>query len=236
MMYITRKRQFSRMFVALVLMAIALAAVDAFTMPASVSASARSTSCIKSKTCLKDNSGSNGNEEAGIFDRFLNPVLDDPWLPLNEAGVAQVVAPTLQLFWIAASKSPLPSWAQPLYDTTFVMPRGSFLAPTLVHGAALATCWLVGCIAAEAFKKEAYEGTYAQVLTSTIKAGAFACGLLVLGTQFDLYGEIGFAQPGDSPETDVRIYRALVEVINDIVFEATTLISYRLLRCSLSKM
>jgi hypothetical protein len=40
----------------------------------------------------------------------------------------------------------------------------------------------------------------------------------------------GYVAVGDSPETDARIYRALVELINDIFFEAITLVVWRIFR------
>mgnify|MGYP007080210327 CR=1 FL=1 len=169
--------------------------------------------------------------KSSLFDRFANPKIDDPWLPLTEAGIAQVVAPTFQLFWLAALQSPFPSWAAPLYDPTFAPPRGAFLAPTLVHGAGLACCWLAGCLAAEAYAKDAYEGTIKEVVVSTLKAGAFSSGLLILATQYDLYRDMGgYYQLGFSPETDIQILRHTVELINDIVFEAVVLLIWRIIR------
>lgn len=177
------------------------------------------------------NENDDDDQGGGVIDRFLNPIIDDPALPLTEAGIAQIVAPTLQLLWLRLYSSPDPSWARPLYDYTFT-PRGALLAPTLIHGAGLACCWLAGCVAAQAYKKSAYEGTTVQVISSTLRAGAFACGLLVFATQYDLYGDFGntYVQWGDSPETDLRIYRALVEVINDIFFEFVVLLSWRIVR------
>jgi len=165
-----------------------------------------------------------------ILDRFVDPKIEDPALPLTEAGIAQIVAPSLQLFLLTSIQSPLPSWATPLYDYTF-LPRGYLLAPTLIHGAGLACCWLLGCLAARGFEREAYEGDLPMVLLSTVRAGAFACGIFILATQIDLCIEMkGFVQIGDSPETDLRIYQASVETINDIVFEAITLLSWRAFR------
>lgn len=169
-------------------------------------------------------------KEESILDRFTSPKIDDPALPLTEAGIAQVVAPSLQLFWLASARSPFPSWTTPIYDLTFV-PRGAVLAPTLIHGAGLACCWLLGCLAVKGYEQETFEGELPQVVLSTIKAGAFACGLLIMGTQIDLYQEMGgYVQFGDSPETDLRINLALIEIINDIFFEATTLLAWRILR------
>ena len=122
----------------------------------------------------------NGSSDNGIVDRFVNPKIDDPWLPLNEAGVAQIVAPSFEIFWTILNNAPYPSWAT---TNAVFATRGAFLAPTLIHGAALACCWLAGCLAAKAYEKEAYEGDLGTVIFSTIKAGAFASGLLILSTQ-----------------------------------------------------
>lgn len=169
-------------------------------------------------------------EQESILDRFTSPKIDDPALPLTEAGIAQVVAPTLQLIWLQSVRSPFPSWTTPIYDYTFV-PRGAVLAPTLLHGSGLACCWILGCLAVKGYEQETFEADLPQVVLSTIKAGAFACGLLIMGTQIDLYQEMGgYVQFGDSPETDLRINLALIEIINDIFFEATTLLAWRVLR------
>jgi hypothetical protein len=37
-----------------------------------------------------------------------------------------------------------------------------------------------------------------------------------------------FVQPGESPEIDLRLLTATVEVINDVFFEAVCLVSWRL--------
>jgi hypothetical protein len=90
---------------------------------------------------------------------------------------------------------------------------------------------LLGALASKGYEQNAYEGSLGTVFLSTVKAGAFACGLLILATQFDLYTEMGgYVQVGDSVETDIIIYKATVEVINDCVFEAITLLTWRLYR------
>ena len=170
-----------------------------------------------------------------ILQRFSNPIIDDPAMPLTEAGLVQIVAPTMQLFWLVNLESPYPSWAQPLVDTTFTT-QGAFVAPTLIHGAGLACCWLLGCLAAKAYEKPNFrfdneQGGYTRIVSSTVQAGAFACGILILATQIDLYQEFhGYVQLGESALIDARIYRALVEVVNDIFFEFMVLLSWRLFR------
>jgi hypothetical protein len=182
--------------------------------------------------------GSGGGLDGGasrIFQRFSNPIIDDPAMPLTEAGLVQIVAPTMQLFWLVSLESPYPSWAQPLVDTTFTT-QGAFVAPTLIHGAGLACCWLLGCLAAKAYEKPNFrvnneQGGYTRIVSSTIQAGAFASGILILATQFDLYQEFhGYVQLGESALIDARIYRALVEVVNDIFFEFMVLLSWKLFR------
>jgi hypothetical protein len=206
-------------------------ATFAFSPPSKNTITSSRPSYYRDTTTLLHEQNNNNN----ILERFANPQIDDPWLPLTEAGLAQVVAPTLQLFWlVAAESSAYPSWATPLYDPMFAT-SGAFLAPTLIHGAGLACCWLLGCLAAKGYERTVYEGSFGQVAISTIQAGAFATGLLLLATQFHLYQEMGsYVQVGDSPETDMRIYQTLVEVTNDIFFEATTLLTWRLYRSTVT--
>jgi hypothetical protein len=138
--------------------------------------------------------------------------------------------------------------------------RGSLLAPPplQIHGAELALCWLLGAFAARAYEdpavrfqavaqapppvatnqrgsdssknKKEDEYGYGIVLSRVLQAGAFATGLLILGTQLDLLLEFQghFVHWGDSPEVDFRLQVAAVEVLNDVVFEAVTLIAWRL--------
>jgi hypothetical protein len=174
-------------------------------------------------------------ENESILDRFVSPTIDDPWLIMTEAGLAQIVAPSLQLFWLASLNAPFPSWATPILSDFMSAPRGSFLAPTLIHGAGLACCWLMGALAAKAYEQKSYEGNIGEVFLSTIKAGAFSCGLLILATQFDLYTDMGgYVQLGESVETDVRILRSTAELVNDCLFEAITLTTWRLYRSTVA--
>lgn len=107
------------------------------------------------------------------------------------------------------------------------------MAPTLIHGAGLACCWLLGALAAKAYERKAIDptvegGGYGAVFATIIKAGAFATGVLILATQADLLFEFGrFVQPGESEATDLRLLSAWVEVLNDVVFEATSLTMFR---------
>jgi hypothetical protein len=167
--------------------------------------------------------------------RFTAPRIDDPYLPLSDALVAQIIAPSLQISWLSLNRAPSPSWLQPIFDKSQLLGNGagSLLAPTLIHGAALATCWLVGALAARAYEREAIAVNpdtkgYGTVLARLLQAGSFATGVLILGTQVDVYLQNGYIQWGDSPETDFRLQVALVEGINDVFFEALTIGFWRL--------
>lgn len=122
----------------------------------------------------------------------------------------------------------------------FATPKyGSLVAPTLIHGAGLATCWLLGALASKAYESDAFnisEGRgYGTVVLRIVQAGAFATGLLVASTQLDLFLEFGrWVQPGESDEIDLRLLTAIVELINDVVFEAGVLSAWRLYRASLT--
>lgn len=174
------------------------------------------------------------NSSDKLWSRFLSPRIDDPNLLLADAGMAQIVAPTLQVFWLGLNQAPPPSWLRPIGGS---MARGSLLAPTLIHGAALAICWILGALAARSYESEAFTpsttehdgNNYTPILLRTIQAGCFSTGLLVLSTQLDLLAEFQrYVQPGESEEIDFRLLTALVEVINDVFFEAVTMISWRL--------
>jgi len=76
---------------------------------------------------------------------------------------------------------------------------------------------------------------YGEVVKRILQAGSFATGLLIFATQIDLLFEFGrFVQLGEDDLVDFRLLRASVEVINDIVFEAGVLGSWRLYRASLT--
>ncbi len=173
--------------------------------------------------------------EEGALGRFISPRLDDPGLVLADALLAQVVAPTFQLFTISSIKAPLPSWALPLFPGLFDT-RGSLVAPTLIHGAGLAFCWIAGALAAKAYEQEAFSKDYGKVLSRTLQAGAFATGILIFSTQIDLLVEFKgqYIEWGQSEQTDLRLLQGTVEVANDVIFEALTLTTWRLYRASIT--
>jgi len=186
----------------------------------------------------------NPNDESSMLTRFTSPKIADPGLPLADALIAQIVAPSLQVFWLVSQAAPSPTWLQPLFPTSQLLTtRGSLVAPTLIHGAGLASCWLLAALAAKAYEREGFDiseengSSYAEVLWRLVQAGAFAVGLLILSTQFDLFWEFGgkFVQYGDGEDSNLRILTAAVEVINDCFFEGIALGSWRLYRASLTK-
>mmetsp|Transcript_25092 Transcript_25092/g.37149 ORF Transcript_25092/g.37149 Transcript_25092/m.37149 type:complete len:272 (-) Transcript_25092:113-928(-) len=195
-----------------------------------------------STTCV---SSSNDDENDGITTRFLSPIIDDAGLPLADTLLAQVVAPALQVFWLSLNHAPRPTWLAPIFNNSdgllYSNPaQGSLVAPTLIHGAALAFCWVLGSLAAKGFESDAFNVSggrgYGTVITRIIQAGAFSTGILIFSTQVDLLFEFGrYVQPGESPEIDLRLLNAIVELLNDVVFEALVLSSWRIYRASLTE-
>uniref|UniRef100_A0A7S3V489 Uncharacterized protein n=1 Tax=Chaetoceros debilis TaxID=122233 RepID=A0A7S3V489_9STRA len=190
-----------------------------------------------------DGDNNNSDDDASIFSRFLSPKIDDAGLPLADALFSQVVATTFQIVWLTANHAPRPSWLNSLSaDKSMlyeVSKQGSLLAPALIHGAGLAACWTLGALAARAYDSDAFNVSggrgYGTVIARIIQAGAFASGVLIFSTQIDLLLEFGRnVQPGESPETDLRLLTAIVELINDIGFEAVILSSWRIYRASLT--
>ena len=185
-----------------------------------------------------------------LLQRFVSPQIDDPGLPLTDILIAQIVAPTFQIYWLTLAHAPKPSWLLPISsyfgEAPELAPRGSYLAPALIHGAGLAVCWLAGALAAKSFEREAFTvkgtkrasiidniGRYDTIIIRLVQAGAFASGILIISTQIDLLLEFGLPiQYGESDETDLRLLVATVEVINDILWEASVLCSWRLIHAN----
>lgn len=178
------------------------------------------------------------DDEGNVVKRFAYPKIDDGGLPLSDALFAQIVAPSFLVFWLSVNRAPIPTWlsSNSLFNSSA---QGALVGPTLVHGAGLAVCWTMGALAARAYESDAFNVSgnrgYKEPIIRTLKAGAFATGLLVLSTQIDLFLEFGrYVDVGESEETDIRLLEALVEVINDVVFEAVILFAWRMYRASLT--
>eukprot|EP00584_Thalassiosira_punctigera_P000966 CAMPEP_0172538544 /NCGR_PEP_ID=MMETSP1067-20121228/9915_1 /TAXON_ID=265564 ORGANISM="Thalassiosira punctigera, Strain Tpunct2005C2" /NCGR_SAMPLE_ID=MMETSP1067 /ASSEMBLY_ACC=CAM_ASM_000444 /LENGTH=319 /DNA_ID=CAMNT_0013324061 /DNA_START=116 /DNA_END=1075 /DNA_ORIENTATION=- len=201
------------------------------------------------------------SNDGSIFQRFLSPRIDDTGLPLTDVLIAQIVAPTFQIYWLLLNHAPNPTWLQPISsyfgEAPELAPRGSLLAPTLIHGAGLAVCWIAGALAARMYERESFTvkgeigegnslsrrrsaagaldviGRYDTVLLRLFQAGAFASGMLIVSTQLDLLAEFGgYVQYGESDETDFRLLVATVEVINDIFWEALVIGSWRIIHAN----
>jgi hypothetical protein len=214
----------------------------------SISYHGRPRATLLIRAIQKNDSNDDGSEqrsnEEGILSRFISPKIDDRGLPFADALTTQVVGPSLQVFWLALNHAPSPTWLKPLMTSAvvFLPSRGTLVAPTLIHGAGLASCWIAGALAAKAYEREAFDisvngGSYFDVLNRLFKAGAFAVGILILCTQVDLFLEFGgrYIQLGESEETDIRLLSAYAEIINDIVFEGLTISAMRIYLASRSK-
>ena len=183
------------------------------------------------------------DEDVSVFERFTSPKIDDAGLPLSDALFAQIVAPTIEVFWLTINHSPFPTWLTPLTKQPgmlYTVPtQGSLLVPTLVHGAGLAVCWFLGALASKSYESDAFNVSgrrgYGTVIRRIVQGGAFSVGILIFSTQVDLLLEFGrYVQVGESPEIDARLLKATVELINVIVFEALVLSSWRIYRASLT--
>lgn len=164
----------------------------------------------------------------------MRPRVDDGAVPLTDALVAGCVAPTLATFgWLAvgALGAPRPTWL-----ALAGRGRGGLLQPVLVHGCALTACWIGGALSAEAYTEERYLGDAA--LPTTLRAGAFASGLLIVATQLRLAASFGvdplevLAAPDLAAPSamDLAKGQAAVEIAVDIFVEASALLFWRLQR------
>lgn len=157
-----------------------------------------------------------------IFSRFTSPIIDDPGLPLSDGLVAQVIGPSLQLALrgVLWPQLPLPSWATMMNTSSSLLfdnRPGTLLVPTLIHGAALALVWLLGALAAEAYRQENLS-TPSAVAVALFRSAAFAAGLWMLATQLDVWWD------GD---TDSRRLLAFSESVLDLLGEAVALVGWR---------
>ena len=197
-------------------------------------------------------SNNNAGEEESLLKRFTDPIIDDPGLPLTDALLAQIVAPTFEVYWLLLNKAPSPTWLAPIGryfgEAPELAPRGSLLAPALIHGAGLAVCWGAGALAARMYEKEAFtlsnnKGSndnnnilreYAPILGKLVQAGAFSIGILIASRQADLLLEYNcrFVQLGESDETGFRLLVAVLEVINVIFWEALVLCTWRIVHAN----
>ena len=164
-----------------------------------------------------------------IKQRFVAPTIDDPGLPY--ADVLVVTCGTLFVASVViAGGLPRPSWLVPLQ----LVPQWRalpYVLPTLSHGASLAACWLLGALAAEAFEKGAYMGTWRDAVARTWRGGAFAIGVLIFGTQLVTSARLAAGGvPIPSYMADLLLTSTTNEVIVDCAVSAVGLTLFRLFR------
>ena len=173
-----------------------------------------------------------------VVARFASPIVDDQGLIIADALVAGIVAPGLEIITCTALGFPLPSWSG-------VFGARRLVAPTLLRGATLSTCWFGGALSARLYARDAYDfpppngadDRFAVTFKRTLQAGAFATALLIFSTQLRLLLIFGFwPQLGDSPASDAEILRQFSDLVRDGLTEALVLMSWRLTRTELSRL
>lgn len=184
--------------------------------------------------------GDDDEQDNALLRRFLTPRVDDGGLPIADSLVC-LSMPVLLATVVLAGGLPRPSWlvAAPFVPRVRALP---FVLPAVGHGLTLASCWVLGAFAAAAYRQEAYgsTGSTRDVLAYTLKAGAFASGLLILLTQLQIYLQLGgaatgaWAVPGfPSSAADMVIVQRTTELAVDIGLEAAMMTAWRLYRATL---
>ena len=158
----------------------------------------------------------------------------DRGLPIADSLVA--VSAQVLVAVAALSAGNIPSWLAPIGPRW----RGlAYLLPAIVHGAKLASVWVVGGLAGKAYERKAFDGTFREAMRRTVSGGCFAVGLLIFITQIEVahkFHELGLGDPvlGSSPEGDLVINGALSELLVDIFSEAGALLTWRAIRWNTS--
>lgn len=125
----------------IVVLSIGISAAVAFTplRPYHISRSVSCVSPLSDSPRGDKEESSKGDDGTSIVSsaltRFTSPRIDDPFLPLSDALVAQIIAPTMQIAFLASSGAARPSWLQPIFSKEQLLGNGSgsLLAPTLIH-------------------------------------------------------------------------------------------------------
>ena len=167
--------------------------------------------------------------------KFAAPRIDDPGLPYADALVCicgSIFLASLGLTGIL----PQQTWLQPL--TIVPAWRGlPYIVPACSHGAGLAACWILGALAAEAFERGAYLGTWQEAFSRTWKGGAFAAGILLLSTQVSTFVALtergldpSTAGLGIDPAADLEVIRRGFEATCDIAVQCVGLTAFRIYR------
>ena len=170
-----------------------------------------------------------------IKKRFAAPRIDDPGLPYADALVCicgSIFLASLGLTGVL----PRQTWLQPL-DIVPAWRGLPYIVPACSHGAGLAACWILGALAAEAFERGAYLGTWQEAFSRTWKGGAFAAGILLLSTQVSTFVALtergldpSTAGLGIDPAADLEVIRRGFEATCDIAVQCVGLTAFRIYR------
>lgn len=168
-----------------------------------------------------------------IRDRFTAPRVDDPGLPYADALVCICGALFVASLGLTGS-IPRPSWLFALVPPGVEPIRGiPYILPAFSHGVGLASCWILGAYAANAFEADAYTGTLREAVSRTWKAGAFATGCLLLASQANAAFVLalqGVDPLAASTEADRVTITTAFEVITDVLVQAGALTAFRVYR------
>jgi len=172
------------------------------------------------------------NYGSSVRERFTAPTVDDPGLPYADALTS--ISATLLVAGLSLSGLiPPVTWLQPAewMPAWRALP---YIPPALIHGTQLATCWTLGALAANAYDRAAFCADLGTSLSRTWRAGAFATGMLLLGTQIHTYLELSAVglEPflGASREVDVILINIANSVVIDVVAQASALTAFRIYR------
>ena len=167
--------------------------------------------------------------------KFAAPRIDDPGLPYADALVCicgSIFLASLGLTGVL----PRQTWLQPL-DIVPAWRGLPYIVPACSHGAGLAACWILGALAAEAFERGAYLGTWQEAFSRTWKGGAFAAGILLLSTQVSTFVALtergldpSTAGLGIDPAADLEVIRRGFEATCDIAVQCVGLTAFRIYR------
>jgi hypothetical protein len=169
---------------------------------------------------------------SSVLERFTAPSVDDPGLPYADALTS--ISATLLVAGLSLSgRIPPVTWLQPA-DWMPAWRALPYIPPALIHGTQLATCWTLGALAANAYERAAFCADLSTSLARTWRAGAFAAGMLLLGTQVHTYlalSAVGL-EPflGASREVDVILINIANSVVIDVVAQASSLTAFRVYR------
>lgn len=167
--------------------------------------------------------------------RFTSPRIDDEGLVITDGLVTGIVAPGLEAIVCVVLHAPLPTW------TTALGPK-RLIAPVLLRGSTLASCWLGGALAARLYERSSYDfpgapDRFKITLSRVLQGGCFATALLIFSTQVQVAVDLGpFATFGIDAETDLKLLRYADDLIRDVVTESVLVVSWRLARTYLSKL